>query len=121
MAADEAMAGVSFSCAATNGITLHLAEAGPVEGPLVFLLHGFPEFWYGWRRQLAPLARRCCWISCPGEAEHHHGRPQRSIAPAVGAARRAARTIGVMTVNRCRPPGCSTKSSPPKTCQDRAA
>jgi epoxide hydrolase 4 len=33
---------------------LHYVEAG--EGPLVVLLHGFPEFWYGWRRQIAPLA-----------------------------------------------------------------
>lgn len=30
--------------------------AGPPDGPLVVLLHGFPEFWYGWRRQLGPLA-----------------------------------------------------------------
>ena len=30
--------------------------AGPSDGPLVVLLHGFPEFWYGWRRQLGPLA-----------------------------------------------------------------
>jgi pimeloyl-ACP methyl ester carboxylesterase len=28
----------------TNGVTLHAAAAGPVEGPLVILLHGFPEF-----------------------------------------------------------------------------
>src|ERR1700730_13329723 len=33
---------------------LHYVEAG--EGPLVVLLHGFPEFWYGWRRQIEPLA-----------------------------------------------------------------
>jgi len=33
---------------------LHYVEAG--EGPLVVLLHGFPEFWYGWRAQIAPLA-----------------------------------------------------------------
>ena len=33
---------------------LHYVEAG--EGPLVVLLHGFPEFWYGWRLQLHPLA-----------------------------------------------------------------
>src|SRR6202041_2331329 len=33
---------------------LHYVEAG--EGPLVILLHGFPEFWYGWRLQLEPLA-----------------------------------------------------------------
>ena len=35
---------------------MHVAEAGPPDGPLVFLLHGFPEFWYGWRNQIAPLA-----------------------------------------------------------------
>jgi pimeloyl-ACP methyl ester carboxylesterase len=41
---------------ATNGIRLHVVEAGPEDGPLVLLLHGFPEFWYGWRRQIGPLA-----------------------------------------------------------------
>jgi epoxide hydrolase 4 len=35
-------------------IKLHAATAG--HGPLVVLLHGFPEFWYSWRHQLAPLA-----------------------------------------------------------------
>jgi epoxide hydrolase 4 len=34
-------------------VRLHYMEAG--EGPLVVLLHGFPEFWYGWRKQIAPL------------------------------------------------------------------
>ncbi|HVS50623.1 MAG TPA: alpha/beta hydrolase [Candidatus Dormibacteraeota bacterium] len=38
----------------TNGIKMHLAEAG--EGPLVVLLHGFPEGWYSWRHQLVALA-----------------------------------------------------------------
>jgi len=33
---------------------LHYVEAG--EGPLVLLLHGFPEYWYGWRLQIKPLA-----------------------------------------------------------------
>src|SRR3954469_1710562 len=33
--------------------TLHYVEAG--EGPLVVLLHGFPEFWFGWRQQIEPL------------------------------------------------------------------
>jgi len=37
-----------------DDITLHYVEAG--EGPLVLLLHGFPEFWFGWRLQIAPLA-----------------------------------------------------------------
>ena len=38
----------------TNGIDMHIAEAG--EGPLVVLCHGFPESWYSWRHQLAALA-----------------------------------------------------------------
>ncbi len=37
-----------------NGIRLHWVEQG--EGPLVVLLHGFPEFWYAWRHQLPALA-----------------------------------------------------------------
>ena len=38
----------------TNGIRMHLAEAGA--GPLVLLCHGFPESWYSWRHQLLALA-----------------------------------------------------------------
>src|SRR5256714_15535704 len=34
--------------------SLHYVEAG--DGPLIGLLHGFPEFWFGWRLQIAPLA-----------------------------------------------------------------
>ena len=37
-----------------NGIRLHVAECG--EGPLVVLLHGFPELWWSWRHQLVGLA-----------------------------------------------------------------
>jgi pimeloyl-ACP methyl ester carboxylesterase len=39
---------------ATNGIELNIAEQG--DGPLVLMLHGFPESWYSWRHQFAPLA-----------------------------------------------------------------
>ncbi len=38
------------------GLRMHAAVAGPADGPLVILLHGFPEFWYGWHRQIGPLA-----------------------------------------------------------------
>lgn len=37
-----------------NGIALHVVEAG--SGPLILLLHGFPEFWWTWRHQLPALA-----------------------------------------------------------------
>lgn len=39
-----------------NGIRFHYVTAGT--GPLVLLLHGFPQFWYAWRRQIPDLARR---------------------------------------------------------------
>ena len=37
-----------------NDVRLHYTISG--QGPLVLLLHGFPEFWYSWRHQIAPLA-----------------------------------------------------------------
>jgi len=37
-----------------NGVELHYVEAG--HGPLIVLLHGFPEFWYSWRNQIPALA-----------------------------------------------------------------
>jgi pimeloyl-ACP methyl ester carboxylesterase len=40
--------------AVVNGVRLHYAEAGA--GPTVVLLHGFPEFWYSWRKQIPALA-----------------------------------------------------------------
>jgi pimeloyl-ACP methyl ester carboxylesterase len=39
-----------------NGIRLHVVQAGPEDGPLVLLLHGFPEFWRAWLKQISPLA-----------------------------------------------------------------
>jgi pimeloyl-ACP methyl ester carboxylesterase len=38
-----------------NGIELAVAEHGPADGPVVVLLHGFPELGFSWRHQVAPL------------------------------------------------------------------
>ena len=43
--------------AKVNGIRLHYAESGS-GNDLIILLHGFPEFWYSWRHQLAALGTR---------------------------------------------------------------
>jgi pimeloyl-ACP methyl ester carboxylesterase len=40
----------------TNGVALHAVTAGPEDGDPVVLLHGFPEFWYAWHRQIPALA-----------------------------------------------------------------
>lgn len=51
----------------TNGIQLHVAQQGPKEGELVLLLHGFPEFWYGWRHQMAALAEAGYHVWAPDQ------------------------------------------------------
>ncbi|RKH42453.1 alpha/beta fold hydrolase [Corallococcus llansteffanensis] len=48
------MTGIAHRTVTTHGIQIHIAEAG--EGPLVLLLHGWPESWYAWRHQLPALA-----------------------------------------------------------------
>lgn len=48
------MAEITHRFVNTNGIRMHIAEAG--QGPLVVLCHGFPESWYSWRHQLVALA-----------------------------------------------------------------
>jgi pimeloyl-ACP methyl ester carboxylesterase len=50
------MAEITHEQVPTNGIELHVAVAGPADGPPVVLCHGFPEIWYSWRHQLGALA-----------------------------------------------------------------
>lgn len=47
----------------TNGIRMHYVTQG--EGPLVVLLHGFPEFWYSWRHQIPFLAEHGYTVVAP--------------------------------------------------------
>ncbi|KAF5182228.1 Epoxide hydrolase [Thalictrum thalictroides] len=48
------MEGIEHRTVEVNGIKMHIAEKG--EGPVVLLLHGFPELWYSWRHQIVSLA-----------------------------------------------------------------
>ena len=47
-------AGFEHLTISTNGVRIHGVAAG--SGPLVLLVHGFPESWYSWRHQLPALA-----------------------------------------------------------------
>ena len=53
--ADETLGRVELAhrYADLGDVRLHYVEAG--EGPLVLLLHGFPQFWYQWRHQIPAL------------------------------------------------------------------
>jgi pimeloyl-ACP methyl ester carboxylesterase len=46
---------LSHEYADVNGVKLHYVRAG--SGPLIVFLHGFPEFWYEWKHQLAEFSR----------------------------------------------------------------
>jgi pimeloyl-ACP methyl ester carboxylesterase len=61
------LGGVSHEFINVGEITLHTVLAGPADGPLVILLHGFPEFWYGWRSQILPLAQAGYRIAVPDQ------------------------------------------------------
>jgi len=57
----------------TNGVTLRAAIVG--EGPLIVLVHGFPDSWYSWRHQMPALAAagfQACAVSVRG----YHGSSQ---------------------------------------------
>ena len=51
--------------AEVGDVRLHYVEGG--DGPLIVLLHGFPEFWYGWRRQITPLAASGLRVVAPDQ------------------------------------------------------
>ncbi|MFJ8465486.1 alpha/beta fold hydrolase [Streptomyces swartbergensis] len=70
-----------------NGIRLHIAERG--EGPLVVLLHGFPESWHSWRHQFGPLAEAGFRVVAPdqrgyGRSDHPEDVDAYSILHLVG-------------------------------------
>lgn len=52
---------------AANGVSLHCAQAGPEDGTLVLLLHGFPDFWYTWKQQLSFLAGQGYRVIAPDQ------------------------------------------------------
>ncbi|WP_419181197.1 alpha/beta fold hydrolase [Haloarcula pelagica] len=46
---------IESSSRVVNDVELHVVTAGDPDAPLVVLLHGHPDFWYGWRDQIRPL------------------------------------------------------------------
>lgn len=58
---------IRFEYLSTNAIRLHTALAGPEDGEPVFLLHGFPEAWFGWEAQIMPLAEAGFRVIAPDQ------------------------------------------------------
>jgi pimeloyl-ACP methyl ester carboxylesterase len=79
--------------AEVGDVRLHYVEAG--DGPLIVLLHGFPEFWYGWRLQIAPLAAAGFRVVSPGRRGYNLSSKPDGIA-AYGADQLAADVRGLI-------------------------
>lgn len=71
---------VNHQLIATNNVTLHVAQVGPESGPLMILLHGFPEFWYGWRYQMPFLARSGYRLWVPDQRGYNLSQKPKGIA-----------------------------------------
>jgi epoxide hydrolase 4 len=63
----------------SDDVRLHYVEAG--DGPLVVLLHGFPEFWYGWRDQIEPLVAAGYRVVAPDTRGYNLSSRPAGIAP----------------------------------------
>jgi pimeloyl-ACP methyl ester carboxylesterase len=81
--------GLRHADVVVNGFRLHVAEAGPADGPLVVLLHGFPETWAGWRAQIGPLAEAGFRVVAPDQRGYGESDKPKGVA-AYGADRLAA-------------------------------
>jgi len=59
---------VEHGYADSNGVKIHYASLG--KGPLIVMIHGFPDFWYTWRNQMAELFEPI------SDRRHRHARLQ---------------------------------------------
>jgi pimeloyl-ACP methyl ester carboxylesterase len=64
-----------------NGLTLHMVQMGSKDGPLVLLLHGFPEYWWGMKKQMPALAEAGYWVWAPDQRGYNLSDKPRGVSP----------------------------------------
>jgi len=69
-----------FKTIETNGIHLHTVLAGPEDGQPVFLLHGFPDAWFGWQQQIEALADAGFRVIAPDQRGYNLSEKPRGIS-----------------------------------------
>ncbi|MBB6450668.1 pimeloyl-ACP methyl ester carboxylesterase [Geomicrobium halophilum] len=75
------MEAIHFQYVKTNGVRLHTVTAGPEDGKLVILLHGFPDFWFGWRKQILVLAAAGYKVVVPDQRGYHLSEKPTGVRP----------------------------------------
>ncbi|RAL22465.1 alpha/beta hydrolase [Lujinxingia litoralis] len=71
---------VSFYAYTGPEVELHVAVAGPEDGPVVLLLHGFPDTWMGWARQIEALATAGYRVIAPNQRGYDRSDKPRSTS-----------------------------------------
>jgi pimeloyl-ACP methyl ester carboxylesterase len=84
-----------FRTIETNGIKLRAAVQG--EGPLIVMVHGFPESWYSWRHQLAPFAA-AGFTACAIDVRGYGGSDKPQAVEAYAMKEMTADVAGVIDV-----------------------
>jgi epoxide hydrolase 4 len=89
------MSSIAFARVNAGELALHVAQAGPADGPLMLLLHGFPEFWGGWQKHISPLAEAGFRVWAPDQRGYNQSdKPPRVRDYTLD--RMAADTIGLI-------------------------
>lgn len=74
---------VSIACRKrhlSTGAALEVAEAGPTDGPLIILLHGFPDLWQGWTHQIEPLVSAGYRVLLPNQRGYGRSDKPRGVS-----------------------------------------
>ena len=74
-----AVEGVSETYIETNGVRLHVVQAGAPTAPLVILLHGYPDFWYGWHHQINFLVQQGYRVWVPDQRGYNLSEKPRGV------------------------------------------
>ena len=78
---DELFERVEHGFADNNGVKIHYVSLG--EGPLVVMIHGFPDFWYSWRHQMPALAQHYRVVAMDLRGYNQSDQPEAQEAYAV--------------------------------------
>lgn len=83
MAPDQTVDGVEIDheFRDASGVRLHVVTAGDPADPLVVLLHGFPEFWYGWHRYIEPLVEAGYRVLVPDQRGYNRSGKPAGVRP----------------------------------------
>ena len=71
---EEELVGAKHGYADSNGVRIHYVSMG--KGPLVVMVHGFPDYWYSWRRQMPELAKHFHVVAIDQRGYNRSGQPE---------------------------------------------